>query len=267
MDIGAVTRRRAELADKINRGSLLWKPRKGTHAVRILPLKENIDNPFIELWWHWGVGKESILCLSKNFSEKCPVCEFATTLWNSEDKEDKEVAKKLFSKIRFYVPIAVRGLEVDGPRYWGLAQGVYDQLTTALEDPQCGDFTDIANGRDIDVTYQTPEQTRTTYGKVSVTVSFANSPLHQDATVVEKLLNEQKSIFELYPRKTYDEAASAVMAWANPGEDSTEQEQEKEIVSTRQEDNPTTEEDSTVKDSATSADVDDIMNEIDNMLA
>lgn len=265
MDINTVRKRRAQLKDKINRGGLLWKPAKGTQSVRILPLKENLDNPFIELWWHWGIGKENVLCLGKNFGEKCPVCEFATTLWNSEDQEDKEVAKKMFANIRFYVPIAVRGLEADGPRYWGIAQGVYDQLTSALDDENCGDYTDIETGRDIDVTFRTKEETKTLYGKVTAAVSFSTTPLFGEAAVVEKLLNEQKSIFELYPRKTYDEAAAIVMAWANPSAVQAEQKQEKESVeeSTRQADNV---KESGVTDSASSNEVNTIMDEIDDML-
>ena len=36
------------------------------------------EDPFVELWLHYGVGKgEGFLCPRKNHGEKCPICDFA----------------------------------------------------------------------------------------------------------------------------------------------------------------------------------------------
>ena len=44
-----------------------------------------------------------------NFSESDPILEFATTLKKSGDKENMELAKKLYPKLRIFTPVVVRG--------------------------------------------------------------------------------------------------------------------------------------------------------------
>ena len=227
MDLDLIKQRRRELLDKINRNVNIWKPMKGANKIRVLPYKKDKDNPFIELYWHWNLGRTSVLCLEKNFGEKCPVCQLATKLWNSDVKEDKDSAKKIFARLRFYVPMVQRGQEEDGPKYWAFGQNVYDDLTGATEDPDCGDFTDIEIGRDVIVTYRTPEETGTTFGKISAKVAMSQSVLTQDKEILKKLINDQVEIEEIYPRKTKDEIVEILEEWLNPSKQEEKEEAEK----------------------------------------
>lgn len=279
MDINLVKKRRRELNDKISRNTTLWKPKSGTSNIRILPYKANPKNPFIELWWHWNVGSNSILCLSRNFGDKCPICEFATDLWKSNEKDDKELAKDLFANLRFYTPVAVRGAGEEGPKYWGFGKSIYESLTDALQDPQCGDFTDIESGRDIEVTYKTPEQMNNKYGKVTAKVSFSQSPLHDDAEIVQKLLEEQKDIFEIYPRKEYDEVISILKKWLHPDEsdshdlkfnnDSEDDDVSKMMDNLKQNDtqspNKETNDDTSDTDDESDKDIDEVKSQFDKL--
>jgi len=159
----------------------------------------------VPLHWHWGIGKRSFLCLRNNFNEDCPICQFATELYRGDDKEDKELAKKLFAKIRFYAPVVIRGKEQEGPKWWGFGQQVFDSITSVLDDGEVGDFTDPETGRDLIVEYQTPEEVKNNYGKISVRFSFKSSPLTDDEKLKEKLINDQKELFELFPKAPVDE--------------------------------------------------------------
>ena len=72
MDINALKKRLGQLQITNNRTSNLWKPSPGTTQVRIVPYKFNKDNPFIELFFHYDLGRKSYLSgrIQKNLMGK-----------------------------------------------------------------------------------------------------------------------------------------------------------------------------------------------------
>jgi hypothetical protein len=216
MNLDELKKLKSKLNDKINRNSSVWKPTSGKNNIRVLPYRLDQNMPFQKLHWHWGVGNRSILCLRHNFDESCPVCEFATELYRGDDKDDKALAKKLFPKIRFYVPIVVRGEENEGPKWWSFGQQVFDSLTSNLD--EVGDFTDIQNGRDVIVTYKSPEEKGNQFGEIRAEFSFRQSPIHSDVEVVKKLISEQKELSELFPKTEFDDVKKIMDKWLNPSD-------------------------------------------------
>ena len=53
-----------------------WKPTVGKALVRFVPSKNNPENPFTELYFHYGIGKRTIISPS-NFGEKDPIIEWS----------------------------------------------------------------------------------------------------------------------------------------------------------------------------------------------
>ena len=53
-----------------------------------------------------------------NFEESDPIMEFATQLRKTGEKENVDLAKKLFPKLRIFAPVVVRGEEDKGVRFW-----------------------------------------------------------------------------------------------------------------------------------------------------
>ena len=55
-----------------------------------------------EMHFHYNVGehKGGIMCPKRNFGERCPICDFASSVWkdgvNNNDEESKKLAKSLF---------------------------------------------------------------------------------------------------------------------------------------------------------------------------
>ena len=79
MDLNAIKNRLSQLQTTNNRTSNLWKPSPGTQIVRIVPYKFNADNPFIELYFHYDLGKKNYLS-PVTHGKADPVVEFAEKL-------------------------------------------------------------------------------------------------------------------------------------------------------------------------------------------
>ncbi len=129
-----------------------WKITEGEHTVRILPSEDG--DPFKEFHFHYNVGKQNgFLCPKRNFGEDCPVCDFATKLFNQGDTESINMAKKFFARQRFFSPVMVRGEEKEGVRVWGYSKTVYQELLSLVLNPDFGDITDAEEGVDLVLKY------------------------------------------------------------------------------------------------------------------
>ena len=115
MDLNAIKQRLNALQQKPNqknstdeRKKFMWKPSVGKQTIRIVPSKFDKQNPFKEIYFHYGIGNRTILSPT-NFGEEDPIIEFAKQLRQTQDKENWKLAKKLDPKMRVFVPIIVRG--------------------------------------------------------------------------------------------------------------------------------------------------------------
>ena len=69
-----------------------------------------------------------------NFDESDPIMEFAVQLRKSGSDENKELAKKLFPKMRTFAPVIVRGEEDKGVRFYEFGKMVYQELLGVMAD-------------------------------------------------------------------------------------------------------------------------------------
>ena len=76
INLDAIRNRLNGLKNSSNRSSNIWKPEPGEHQIRIVPYTHNRENPFIELHFHYNLGKKSMLSPS-SFGRPDPVLEFA----------------------------------------------------------------------------------------------------------------------------------------------------------------------------------------------
>ena len=69
-----------------------WRPQDGENVIRILPSPD--EDPFKEHHFHYNLGNNSgFLCPKRNFGDDCPVCNFATNLFNGGSQESIQQAK------------------------------------------------------------------------------------------------------------------------------------------------------------------------------
>ena len=229
MDINSIRKRLNQLQTTNNRTSNLWKPQPGKQVIRVLPYKHNKDNPFIELFFHFGLNNKTYLS-PISFGRPDPIEEFAQKLKTSGNREEYQMARKLEAKMRTFAPVIVRGEEAQGVRFWGFGKTVYQELLSVIADPDYGDITDAVSGRDVSVEFITAEESGASFPKTSIRVKPNQTPIVEDKAQLENLLENQKDITELYQELSYEELTGVLNDWLNP-DNSTDEGTETEVSS------------------------------------
>ena len=221
MDINSIRNRLNQLQTTNNRTSNLWKPQPGKQVIRVLPYKHNKDNPFIELFFHFGLNNKTYLS-PITYGRPDPIEEFAQKLKTSGNREEYQMARKLESKMRTFAPVIVRGEEAQGVRFWGFGKTVYQELLSVIADPDYGDITDPVSGRDVAVEFKTAEETGKSFPSTSIRVKPNQTPIIEDKAKLEAMLDNQKNIAELYQELSYEELTGVLNEWLNPSEEGSD---------------------------------------------
>ena len=196
---------------KFDRSQYFWKAPMGKSQIRFVPFKENKENPFSEIFFHYGIGNRTMIS-PINYGEKDPIVEFSKELRKTSEPENWRLAKKLEPKMRVFAPVVVRGEENKGVRFWEFGKQVYQELLSYAADEDYGDFTDVVSGLDmtVEVVQGNP------YPQTSLRVKPKQSPLSDDNDQVEKWLAEQPELLKYYKKYSYDEMKTALQEWLNP---------------------------------------------------
>jgi len=232
MDLDVIKKRLDSLNKQSNNSgggnkNLFWKPSVGKQLIRVVPFKYNKANPFSEMMFYYGIGSKRVMASPANWGEKDPIMEFAKQLRGTNDKENWRLAKKLDAKVRIFAPIVVRGQEDEGVKLWQFGKEVYQEFLNMAADEEIGDFTDIAQGRDIKLTTVGPEVTGTPYNKTSIGPSLKTSALADNEDTVQSLLENQADPMKVFKPLSYDEMKEALQEWLSP----EDEEEEGDIIS------------------------------------
>jgi hypothetical protein len=195
-----------------------WKPTVGKALVRFVPSKYNPENPFTELYFHYGIGKRTIISPT-NFGEKDPIIEFSKELRKTKEPENWKLAKKLEPKMRVFAPVIIRGEEDKGVRLWEFGKEIYQALLSLAADEDVGDFTDIMEGRDMKVETVGPDTTGTAYNKSTILPAMKTTQLSKDNDEVEKWLETQPDPASFSKRYTFEEIKQFLVEFLNPEEE------------------------------------------------
>ncbi len=188
------------------------------------------EDPFVVKEFHFGVGrgeKSTFLCLKRNYGKDCPVCDFASKLWNSGSDVDKAQAKKLFAKTRQNAIVVDRADEVPTPRYWGFGVKVYNELVEKLEHKSYAGFMDYYKGIDIEVSY-TKTDVSQEYPNTTLTFSRDNTVLAESDGDIQKILDQIKKPEEVFQPLTRTEIEDQLQGWI--GSDKSAEAQSSETV-------------------------------------
>lgn len=232
MDINAIKQRLNSLQssgqkkEKVDYSKYYWKPKQeGKYQIRIVPSALNKENPFQEVFVHYGFSKFPIYALT-NWGEKDPIVEFAKQLRGTSEKENWQLAKKLDPKMRVFAPVVVRGEEDKGVRLWEFGKEIYMQLLGIAEDEDYGDFTDINDGRDFTVEAVMGDIGGRQGIKCSIRVKPKTSPLGTDKTQIKSWLSEQPNVLELQKKNTFEDLKSVLEKFLNPEAEGNDEEEE-----------------------------------------
>ena len=213
LNLDAIKAKLNQLNKTDDKKSNIWKPEAGKTRVRIVPYVHRKENPFLELYFHYDIGKKTMLS-PITFGNADPIVEFAEKLKKTGDKEDWLMGRKIEPKMRTYVPVIIRGKESEGVKFWGFGKTIYTELLSIIADADYGDITDLMNGRDIDVEF-TPAEGAGTYPKTAIRVKPNTQPATEDKEIAQKIMN-QPQITDLFPEPSYDELEQALAEWMNP---------------------------------------------------
>ena len=234
MDLDAIKSRLNQLQN--TQTNAFWKPQPGKSQIRIVPYKHDKANPFSELFFHYSLVPNKTVLSPLSYGRPDPVQQFADKLKSTGNKDEWIQGKRIEPKMRTFVPVVVRGEENEGVKFWGFGKTVYQELLGIIADPDYGDISDSTSGRDISVERQTPAEAGNQYGKTTIRVKPNVTTLADDSNLLEKLLDEQPDIKELYNEPTFDELKEHLSNFLNPSDNddtSTESEtKEPEMVST-----------------------------------
>jgi len=201
-----------------------WKPKaEGKYQIRFVPSKINKDNPFQEIFMHYGVGKYPIVALT-NWGEDDPIVEFSKKLRKSSESENWRLAKQLDPKMRVFAPVIVRGEEDKGVRLFEFSKTIYMELLSIADDEDYGDFTDINQGFDF-VVNATKVQDRPGFA-LSLRPKPKQTPLSSDASQITTWLENQPILLEERYKYTYDKLKEELQNFISGGE-----EKEDDIIS------------------------------------
>jgi len=236
MDINAIKQRLNSLQssgqkkEKVDYSKYYWKPKQeGKYQIRIVPSVLNKENPFQEVFVHYGLSKFPVYALT-NWGEKDPIVEFVKQLRNGNDKENWKLSKKLEPKMRVFAPVIVRGEEDKGVRLWEFGKEIYMQLLGIAEDEDYGDFTDINEGRDFTVEAVMGDIGGRQGIKCSIRVKPKTSPLGTDKATIKSWLTEQPSVLELQKQMSFEDLKGILAKFLNP--DLEEEEEVEEEATT-----------------------------------
>ena len=213
LNLDAIKAKLNQLNKTDDKKSNIWKPESGKTRVRIVPYVHRKENPFLELYFHYDIGKKTMLS-PITFGNADPIVEFAEKLKKTGDKEDWLMGRKIEPKMRTYVPVIVRGKESEGVKFWGFGKTIYTELLSIIADADYGDITDLMNGRDIDVEF-TPAEGAGSYPKTAIRVKPNTQPATEDKEIAQKIMN-QPQITDLFPEPTFEELQQALEEWMNP---------------------------------------------------
>lgn len=214
IDLDKIKAKLTNLSQSNNRKNYQWKPQPGKQQVRIVPYMHQPDNPFIELYFHYGINNRTYLS-PKSFGRPDPIVEFAEKLTRSGDKDDYRMGRSLMPKMRTFVPVIVRGEEAEGVRFWGFGKEVYQELLGVIADPDYGDITDPTNGRDITIEFLSAEEAGRSFPKTNIRVKPNTSPVSDNKNIVDSVANNQAEITEIYQELGYDDLKEALEKWVS----------------------------------------------------
>jgi len=192
-----------------------WRPTEGDQEIRIVPTDDG--DPFKVYHFHYNLGEGArggVLCPKRQFGEACPICEFASKLWQEGTDESKKMAKNLFVRQRFFSPVLVRGEEESGVRIYGYGKTIYEALLGYVLNPDYGDITDVDSGVDFTLTYTLPKA-KGAFPQTNLVPKRKSSVLAKKSEV-SAILESVPEIDSLFAKRTSSDVQAILESFLDP---------------------------------------------------
>ena len=195
-----------------------WRPTEGDQEIRLVPTEDG--DPFKVFHFHYNLGEGArggVLCPKRQFGESCPICDFASKLWQEGTDDSKKMAKSLFVRQRFFSPVVIRGEEDAGVRVWGYGKTIYEKLLGYVLNPDYGDITHVDEGVDFTLTYTLPK-TKGAFPQTNLVPKRKSSALAKTKGAIKEVLEAVPEIDTLFQRKSPSDVKAILESFLNPSD-------------------------------------------------
>ncbi len=214
IDLEAIKRKLASMqGSNSNSRVQLWKPGIGEHKVRGLPWPdEKLDDgtPFVERGFYY-LGNNAGIMAPAQFGKPDPIDALRQKLFKTGNPSDRELAKKLFARTRFYMPVIDRADKSSGVMVWAFGKLVYQRLLGFFLNDEIGDYLDIEDGFDLKVSIS--KQPGKRFNDTNVDVARSSSPAAVSPEEMKALLDAVPNIDDMYRIKGEDEIQTTLNSW------------------------------------------------------
>ena len=218
IDFEALRKKLGQLSGQNKKSAIMWRPEEGKdYNVRIVAIPNNDGQPFVDRWYYYGIGgeKAGAILAPHQFGKKDPIQDLINKLREDGSDASRELAKKLYPKMRTYAAVVVRGEEDKGVRLWAFGKMIYQDLLRLMLDEDYGDITDPENGRDIKVTVtKTPGKQ---FADTKIQPRANQSPLSKDRDQVKTWLTAIPKIDDYEEILPAEEIEKRVNEWLSGG--------------------------------------------------
>src|SRR4051812_9859086 len=113
VDIKQIKEKLAQLngTSKGTKSNIWWKPTVGDYVVRIVPWQDSNGQPIKEIWYYYGIGRPNAqghgpfpMPTLSQYKKPDPIQELINRLRKDNPEENKELLKKLYPKMKGFVP-------------------------------------------------------------------------------------------------------------------------------------------------------------------
>ena len=207
-----------ESGGKSKQDQIWWRPQEGDQDIRIVPTEDG--DPFKVYHFHYNLGEGArggVLCPKRQFGENCPICDFASKLWQEGTDDSKKMAKSLFARQRFFSPVIDRDNEEAGVRIWGYGKTIYETLLGLVLNPDYGDITDVDGGVDFTLTYTLPKS-KGAFPVTNLVPKRKSSALAKNKGTIKEMLESVPEISTLFQRKSPTDVKAILESFLNPSD-------------------------------------------------
>jgi hypothetical protein len=200
----------------------LWKPKPGKYVIRGMHWPTALDltkegEPFVERYFYYGIKEYGGILAPYQFGEPDPVHDLRIKLFKTKDANDRVYAKKLFPKLRCYMPIIVK----EGPDasdeqvyIWSFNPTIYEKLLGYFMDGEVGDWLDPEEGFNLKVSIKKNGEKK--YFDTDVELARNSSPILDDGDPTE-LFESIPDVTKLWKRYTTKELEAEIDKWLSGG--------------------------------------------------
>jgi hypothetical protein len=222
IDFDAIRKKLNALSGQNKKSTVMWRPEEGKdYNIRVVPIPNNGGQPFVDRWYYYGIGgeKASGILAPYQFNKKDPIQDLISKLRDDGSDASKELAKKLYPKMRTYAAVIVRGEEDKGVRLWSFGKMIYQDLLKLMLDEDYGDVTDPETGRDLKVSVT--KQPGKTFADTKVTPRATQTPLSKDSNQSKQWLTSVPNINDYEELLETEQIEKRVNDWLNGGSSSS----------------------------------------------